>query len=68
MRQGRVRGRLLAGKRAAQRIGLPLRLRTGAPVSAANDALPTNRVAASVWMTRTAWPAFVASRVSSSAL
>ena len=41
---------------------------TGAPVIAANDACPTKRVDASVWITRTLWPAFVASRVSSSAL
>ena len=41
---------------------------TGAPVMPANDAAPTKRGAASVWMTRTAWPAFMASRVSSSAL
>jgi hypothetical protein len=37
-------------------------------VIAANEAVPTKRVAASVWMTRTLWPALVASRVSSSAL
>ena len=43
-------------------------MRTGAPVIAANEAVPTKRVDASVWMTRTAWPALVASRVSSSAL
>ena len=41
---------------------------TGAPVSAAKDSRPTNRVAASVCTTRMAWPAFVASRVSSTAL
>ena len=31
---------------------------TGAPVMPANDAGPTKRVAASVWTTRTLWPAF----------
>ena len=36
---------------------------TGAPVMPANDAAPTKRCDASVWMTRTAWPAFVARRV-----
>ena len=41
---------------------------TGAPVMPANEALPTKRVDASVCTTRTAWPAFVARRVSSSAL
>jgi hypothetical protein len=41
---------------------------TGAPVIAANEAVPTKRVDASVWITRTLWPALVASRVSSSAL
>ncbi len=34
----------------------------------ANDAAPTNRWDVGVWITRTAWPAFVASRVNSSAL
>ena len=43
-------------------------VRTGAPVIPANDAVPTKRTDASVWMTRTAWPALVASRVNSSAL
>ncbi len=43
-------------------------VRTGAPVSAANDGPPTKRCASGVWMTRTAWPAFVARRTSSSAL
>ena len=43
-------------------------VRTGAPVIPANDAAPTKRWAAGVWMTRTAWPALIASRVSSSAL
>ncbi len=41
---------------------------TGAPVMPANVAGPTKRVAASVWTTRTLWPAFSASRVSSTAL
>ncbi len=41
---------------------------TGAPVMAANEAVPTKRVDASVWMTRTECPALVARRVSSSAL
>ena len=41
---------------------------TGAPVMPANEAVPTKRVDASVWITRTAWPALVASRVNSSAL
>ena len=41
---------------------------TGAPVMPANEAVPTKRVDASVWITRTACPAFVARRVSSSAL
>ena len=41
---------------------------TGAPVMPANDAGPTKRVDAGVWTTRTAWPALMASRVSSSAL
>jgi len=41
---------------------------TGAPVMAAKDAVPTKRVEASVWITRTACPAFMARRVSSSAL
>ncbi len=41
---------------------------TGAPVSAAKEAAPTKRCAASVWTTRTAWPAAVACRTSSSAL
>ena len=41
---------------------------TGAPVMPAKEAAPTKRPAASVWMTRTAWPAFMARRVSSSAL
>jgi hypothetical protein len=41
---------------------------TGAPVMPANDAAPTKRWAAGVCTTRTAWPALMASRVSSSAL
>ena len=41
---------------------------TGAPVMPENEAVPTKRVDASVWITRTAWPAFVASRVNSRAL
>src|SRR5215217_7570379 len=41
---------------------------TGAPVMPANDAAPTKRAAFGVWTTRTAWPALIASRVSSSAL
>ena len=41
---------------------------TGAPVMAANEAVPTKRVDASVWITRTEWPAFVARRVNSSDL
>src|SRR5215204_4848411 len=43
-------------------------MRTGAPVMPANEAVPTNRVDASVWITRTAWPALIARRASSSAL
>ena len=43
-------------------------MRTGAPVMPAKDAVPTKRVDASVWITRTAWPAFMASRTNSSAL
>ncbi len=43
-------------------------LSTGAPVIPANDAAPTKRADAGVWTTRTAWPALMASRVSSSAL
>ena len=43
-------------------------LSTGAPLSAANEAAPTNRWAVRVWMTRTAWPSPVARRTSSSAL
>ncbi len=41
---------------------------TGAPVSAANEARPTKRSLVGVCTTRTACPAFVASRTSSSAL
>ena len=43
-------------------------VRTGAPVMPANDASPTKRCDAGVWITRTAWPAFIARRVNSSAL
>ena len=42
--------------------------RTGAPVMPANVAVPTKRVDASVWITRTAWPALIARRASSIAL
>ena len=42
--------------------------RSGAPVSAANDALPTNSRLAGVCTTRTSCPAAVARRTSSSAL
>ncbi len=41
--------------------------RTGAPVIAANEAAPTNRSLVGVCTTRTLWPAFVASRIVSSA-
>ena len=41
---------------------------TGAPLSAANDAVPTKRWLVGVCTTRTAWPALVARRTSSSAL
>jgi hypothetical protein len=41
---------------------------TGAPVMPANDAGPTNRADASVWMTRTECPSRMARRTSSSAL
>jgi hypothetical protein len=41
---------------------------TGAPVRAAKDAAPTKRWLTGVWMTRTACPAAVARRTSSSAL
>ena len=41
---------------------------TGAPVMPAKLAVPTKRVDASVWMTRTAWPALMARRASSIAL
>jgi hypothetical protein len=43
-------------------------MRTGAPVSAANDAGPTKRWLAGVWIARTVCPAAVARRTSSSAL
>ena len=42
--------------------------RTGAPVSASKDALPTNRSLVGVWITRTACPDFTASRIVSIAL
>ena len=63
-----VRGGSWPGKapRAGSRSNSPVS--TGAPVSAAKDAAPTNRCAVGVWITRTAWPAFVARRTSSSAL
>ena len=41
---------------------------TGAPLRAANDAAPTKRCAVGVWITRTACPALVARRTTSSAL
>ena len=41
---------------------------TGAPVTPSNVARPTNSRLAGVWMTRTEWPAAVASRTSSTAL
>ncbi len=41
---------------------------TGAPVMPAKVAVPTKRVDASVWMTRTLWPALMARRASSIAL
>ena len=41
---------------------------TGAPVMPAKEAVPTKRVEASVWITRSEWPALMASRASSSAL
>ena len=41
---------------------------TGAPVSAANEAVPTKRRLVGVCTTRTAWPAPVARRMNSSAL
>ena len=60
--------RRVAGERAAQRVGLPLCDEHRRAGDAANDAVPTKRVDASVWITRTRWPALVASRVNSSAL
>ena len=41
---------------------------TGAPLSAAKDVAPTNLRAEGVWITRTACPASVARRTTSSAL
>ena len=42
--------------------------RAGAPVMPAKVAVPTKRVDASVWITRTLWPALMARRASSIAL
>ena len=68
VRERRVRRRGSPGNAPRSGSGSHSVMSTGAPVIAANDAVPTKRVDASVWITRTAWPAFVASRVSSSAL
>ena len=65
-----ARGELLAGRGQAPRSWSDSHsvVRTGAPVMPANEAVPTKRVDASVWITRTAWPAFIARRASSIAL
>jgi hypothetical protein len=63
-----VLGRGLIGERAPGGVALELVGEDGAPVRAANDAAPTKRWAVGVWMTRTACPALVARRTTSSAL
>ena len=63
-----VRGRRVAGEGAARGSRSNSLVSTGAPVSAANDAAPTKRRLVGVCMTRTACPAAVARRTSSSAL
>ncbi len=68
MADRRAFGNGLARIRPAGRVGLELDVSTGAPVIPANEALPTNRWLVGVWITRTAWPAWTASRAVSSAL
>ena len=68
MADRRAVGERLARVGAARRVVLELAVSTGAPVIPANEAGPTNRSLVGVWMTRTAWPALIASRAVSSAL
>ena len=50
-------GQRLAGIGAARGSGSNSLVSTGAPVIPSNEARPTNRSLAGVWITRTAWPA-----------
>ena len=63
VRERLVLGQRVAGERAAQRVALPLVPSTGAPVMRGERRGADEALRASVWMTRTAWPALVARRV-----
>ena len=67
-RSGRGRARGRPGKAPRAGSASNSSTRTGAPVTPSNVARPTNSRLAGVWITRTEWPAAVASRTSSTAL
>ena len=65
---GACSGRASPGKLPRAGSGSNSSTSTGAPVIPSNVALPTNSRLRSVWITRTEWPAPIASLTSSTAL